>query len=127
MMKSIVSSFRVATEKDGTHQIYRLPTSSGGSKAKSAQYAMVVNARSSVNCKLSLDLYHGPTPQLLVVHTAAVLSAAQVGTPPEVRIGDASSSVILCEYLQVRINVEDNNTNVEEWAVVDVYETLKPF
>lgn len=126
MMKQIANALRVATEKDGTHQTYRLPPSSGGGKAKTAQYALVVNARSSVNCKLALDLYHGPTPHLFALHTA-VLTSAQVGTPPEVRIGDADADTILCEYLQVRISVEDNNTNVEEWAVVDVYEMLKPF
>ena len=127
MFTKIASHLRISTEKTGTDQTYNLTPTQGGSKAKTAQYAIAVLARSSANCSIGAALYHGPTPALLSVHTGVLMAQAVVGTPPEVRIVDADDTSILCEFLQLRITVQDNATGVEEWAIVDVYEMLKPF
>lgn len=124
--RKIAGPLRVATEKNGTVQSYALETTSGGSKARTGQYSLVITARSSASCELQMDLNQSPNGVVWSLHTA-LLPKATVTNIPSLRVGDADTTKILGEYLQCLIAVDDNGSGTEEWAIVEVWEMLKPF
>ena len=125
MFRKIVSSTRFACKANGQSRTFRLPPTSGGSNARVAQYAIAVLEKSA-NVQLGLDLYHGPTPELMVSHSTVITTAAPSAAPCAV-IGTADTTEVLCEFLQCRLIVVDPGTAGEEWATIEVYEVLKAF
>lgn len=86
---------------------------------------MVINAKSSDNAQLALDLDQGPNGRDFAPHSTPT-STTQLNSDQSVVIGDADTSKILAEYLQVTLTAS-GTTGADEWIDVDVYQTLKPF
>jgi len=104
---------------------YILDVLPGGSKAKVAQYNVVCKVRSSANAYVKLVLEHGLDGQHFAVHSTpiAYAEAPEGGTLS----GDADTSTIIGEHRRCSLYIKDNTSTAEEWAVVEVWEMLKPF
>jgi len=125
MFRKTVSSTRFACKANGQPRTFNLPATSGGSNARVAQVALAVLDKSQ-NVQLTLELFHGPTPELLISHST-LFQAASPGPTPCAMIGTADQTKVLCEHLQCRLTVADSGVAGEEWVQVEVYEVLKAF
>lgn len=123
--RRIFGPTKVNSTSAGAQRTYVLDVLPGGDKAKVVQFAVVSKLRSSANCYLSLDLEHGLNGQHFATHSTPIAYAAAPdgGT----LMGHADTSIVLGEHRRAKLYVKDNTATAEEWAVVEVWELLKPF
>ena len=107
------------------YRMYVLDILSGGSKAKTAQYSIVCKMRSSANAYVKLELEHSLDGHNFTMHSSPIAYAA--APDGGALMGDADTSDILGEHRRCLLYIKDNTSTAEEWAIVEVWEMLKPF
>jgi len=130
LVEELIWQGRLDSLAAGSQSTYNLTPRRGGASAKVASYAMVVEMKGSTTVKVTLSLNHGPDGRNFVTHTSNIISQTlnQTTVPPTfVFCGDANTSVILHDFLQVSLTCETNAGGQAEWAVVQIYQILKPF
>jgi len=113
---------RIDGDADGVE--YQLPPRAVGGTCKNAVYFVKILATSSAAPHLQLHLYHGPDGDVWVKQSE-VFAWTEVTSTPDVLDGDsdADSNGQLGEWIQPRLSIKV----ADEWALVEVYELLKPF
>lgn len=91
-----------------------------------AQYSLVVIHCSGTNVRLGLDLSHGPNGMVYDAHSTPIDDWAPGNNPPVVKVGDADPSKVLGEWLRSSLKIRSAAQTAES-AVVEVWETWKPF
>ncbi len=129
MFRKIASNLQISSNMSGGALTYDVPAGAGGRKIKVAQYMLVVKQYSSSNVRIWVELTHGPDGKHYTTHSDVIGST---GSPVPVPVsnllsGDADESIIIGEFLQPCITISDSASTSQVWAVVDVYEMLKPF
>jgi len=110
-----------------SYQVYQIPGHPGGRAAKVAQYSIVVLGSSGTSVRIGMDLDHGPNGQVYAPHSAPIVDGNPGSAVPSLLVGDASTSIILNEWLRPSIKIKDGTGNQAQWALIEVYEMLKPF
>ena len=127
VFRKIAGPMQINSDSNGGSKSYRLPGHSGGRTAKVAQFAVkTIQSSDSTNVRISLILEHGPDGENFDTHSTP-LSSVTPGTPPSAKVGQADTAVVLCEWMRPSISIAHATTAASVWAIVEVYEMLKPF
>ena len=124
--RKIADNFRVESDDAGGVIKFNLTPIAGGHTTKVALYQVVVVQKSSTNFQLAVDLDHGPDGRTFVSHSTPVSTTQLTGSNANMVSGQADTSKVLGEWLRLTLSAS-GTTAAKHWAVVDVYEMLKPF
>ena len=129
MTDQLIWQGRIDTTGAGASSVYNTPPIRGGGAAKVASFAVVVEQKSSNNMRITLTLNHGPDGRNFVQHSVPIaITTLGTAIPPTiVLIGDADPTKVLHDYLQVTLQADSVAGNTPEWALIQVYQILKPF
>ena len=109
----------------GSPSVHPLTPRSGGHNAKSYSWHIEIIATSSDQTMLGLDLNHGPNGAVSRLHSSPIGMTQLTSNNALLLVGDAGSGVI-GEYVHPILKCLSADAN-PCWAVVNVYETRKPF
>lgn len=110
---------------------YELDPSPGGSRCKVVLYSIKV-LQSSGNVSLGLDLRWGPDGDIFSSAPKVVIPLSGPGTPPALVQGasgtpDTNAADVLGEWLRPAVRCGVTQGTADEWAMIEVWETRKPF
>ena len=119
---------RLDSGSTGQETTYVMPPSSGGRSCKVVQFMVkVLQASSTTNVRISVDLYQSPDGTVSTLHSTAISSGDPGATFPSLLTGDCDTSKIVGEVLIPRIRIKDSATTNAMSAVIELYELRKPF
>ena len=121
----IFGPIKVNSLSNGSARTFVLDVLPGGGRFKTAHFHIVSKQRSSANCYVSLTLEHSLNGQYFATHSTPIAYAE--APDGGALAGDADTSKILAEHRRAKLLVKDNTAATEEWAIVEVWEMLKPF
>lgn len=124
--KLIAPSLRVdGPASGGSESIKALPPRPGGKACRTAQYSIEILQASGDHAKVGLKLRHGPNEFKSVLHSTPI-GTTQLTTGINLLVGDADQTKIIGEWLHVEVVCISADAN-PCWAMINVYELLKPF
>lgn len=110
----------------GQETFYRLQPSRSGRLCKQANFQIKVIASSSSQAKVGLRLEHGPDGTVSVLHSVPIPTTQLTGGNALLLNGDSDASKMLGNFLHPVITCISNDAS-PCWAVIEVYQLLKPF
>lgn len=69
---------------------------------------------------------HGPDGDLFAAHSVPI-GYSSVTDVPSILSGDSDSAKMVGEYRRALVKIKANTGSTAQWAVVEVFELLKPF
>jgi hypothetical protein len=132
MIHKKIFSGRIDSASNGSELTYELDAAPGGRACKVVLYSLKVIQSSGNVVRLSIDLQTGPDGDVFGP-IRAILTDWQSGTTmPTVNEGasgtpDTDASDVLGEWLRVSLKIKDAQTTAAQWAMVELWETRKPF
>ncbi len=126
--KKIAGPFRIDSQASGAEAAINLPAAPGGKRIKNAHYAVkILSCSDTTNTRITLDLQHGPDGTVSAFHSSPIANALSASTFPNLVTGDSDSTKMIGEYLHPVLKIKHNTTGGPVSAMVEVYETRKPF
>lgn len=124
--RALVNRLRIDTV-DGSATVHPIGIHPGGKAVKRIHYSIVVHQVSNANVRIGLRLDHGPDGKNNRTHSTPI-DFADPGTPPVVLEGTVSDeTTMINEHRHPCLLIKDTALAAAMWAVVSVYETVKPF
>jgi len=114
---------------DGSPTLIPVAVRPGGKSAKRPQYMVVIHQKANANTRIGLSLDHGPDGKHFRPHSQPI-AYTDPGATPSVLEGTASDATsMIGEYRHICVCIQDvlAAPGNPQWAVVSVWETLKPF
>ncbi len=122
---------RIDSQSNGQEKAYRLKANSRGRMVRSALYQVKVYQSSGGNAQVGLDTLHGPDGEIYVTLKQDTVPYTGVGTTPTLlsgAVGAADSNAeVIGEWLLASLKIKDSAAAQPQWAIVEVFETWKPF
>jgi len=128
-MQKVVSDARFSSDSAGAALTYTVALGDIGGAAKQVMIMAVIKQSSGANVRLFLQLLHSPNNFIFTKHSDLVGTA---GTPVAINtdnlmVGDSDAAVMLGDYLNLAFTINDSAASSEQWVVVDIYVSAKPF
>jgi len=128
-MKKIVSDARYSSNASGGGLTYTIELGPVGDKNKQLLVMIVVKQSSGANVRMFTGLTHGPNGFLFTAHSNLIGTG---GAPIAINadnlmVGQSDDTLMLGSYLNLGVELSDSAASSEQWVVVDVYTSLKPF
>jgi len=116
---------------NGSPTTYRLKPNNRGRMARTALYQIKVYQSSGANCRIGLDVLHGPDGDVYCPLKADTIAYTSVDPAPALLSGAlgaaGSNAEVIGEWVAVEIKIKDQNETAAQWAIVDIFEMWKPF
>lgn len=126
LFKKIAGPVRIDSGANGAEKVYQLKARPGGSMAKTVHYFIKVYQSTGANTMIGLDVTHGPDGSLFTLLKANTVAWTAVGTTPVVIEGSITTEVV-GEYILPIIKIKDSGAAAAQFALVEVFETRKPW
>jgi hypothetical protein len=126
-MFKLIASLRVdGPATGGQETLYKLTPLRGGRVCKQANYQIKIVAVSSNQAKVGLKLEHGPDGTVSVLHSTPIATTQITGANAALLNGDSDGTKMIGNFLHPIVACISNDAN-PCWAVIEVYQLLKPF
>jgi hypothetical protein len=130
MFSKIVGPVRLDSGTNGALKSYPLPPRGGGRMCKVVQYMVKVVQSSGSTARVTVRMDHGPDGNVFTTHSTPISAVDPTtgGTValPAVVAGDATTSIIVGEFIQCVPGASSSDSN-PSWVVVEIFEMRKPF
>jgi len=128
-MKKVVSNARYSSDSSGGGLTYTIELGPVGDKNKQLLVMIVVKQSSGANVRMFAGLTHGPSGFQFTAHSNLIGTG---GSPIAINadnlmVGQSDDTLMLGDYLNLGVEISDSAATSEQWVVVDVYTSLKPF
>ncbi len=132
MMHRKIAGPILITANDMTGTKIELSPSKGGSRFKTLQYWINVIQTSGDDVDISMDVEHGPDGLLFTTLASNVIQETITGLSAVVYAGatgqdEGSSTKVVGEYFRPSITLKRAASSGDISAMIEVYETRKPF
>jgi len=128
-MQKVVSDARYSSDGSGSGLTYTIELGDVGGDARQLLVMIAVKQSSGSNVRLFTGLTHGPNGFLFTAHSNLMGTG---GAPIAINsdnlmVGESDATLMLGDFLNLGVEISDSAATSEQWVVVDVYVSLKPF